>query len=197
MSDATSPDGDEYDPEDDFVDLVQIQTHLRTRPGALATEIEARGVHGWDRYGRFKKFTPAADKFEVQAALDVVAECMSRRMTLGGQWNDDDEWFDWSRRRFGWRMKDMPNFEEVERAQQDLPRPRETGESKWGNNNLRIIGALVEIITGQGGIQGHPDLNSETKLIDLLTDRYKGFNGLTERTLQGRFRDAKKLLSEP
>lgn len=57
-------------------------------------------------------------------------------------------------------------------------------------SNLHIIGAMLQIIMDKEAF------NSEEELRKHIAEKYAGFSGCTERTMGGRFAEAKKLLSE-
>ncbi len=58
---------------------------------------------------------------------------------------------------------------------------------------LNIIGAMLEVIKGS---HGKVKINNETDQKDLLTQKYAGFSGISERTLSEKFSLAKKAISE-
>lgn len=72
------------------------------------------------------------------------------------------------------------------REQQDVNR-----RERMTYNN--IIGALVEIILGKHPqITLNPHFKSEAALINWLSEKYEGFAGLSQRSLQAKFADAKR-----
>lgn len=58
---------------------------------------------------------------------------------------------------------------------------------------LNIIGALLEVTTGNFKDE---TFSSETQLRDFLSDKFKGFRGVTGRTLAEKFAAAKKSLDD-
>jgi hypothetical protein len=58
---------------------------------------------------------------------------------------------------------------------------------------LNIIGAMLEILNGR---HGEMKFSSETALRDFLSKKYKGFKGLTPRTLAEKFALAKQTINE-
>jgi hypothetical protein len=57
-------------------------------------------------------------------------------------------------------------------------------------SNLHIIGALLQVVMDE------KLFSSEEALREHLAAQYQGYPGCAERTLAGRFAEAKKLLSE-
>lgn len=79
------------------------------------------------------------------------------------------------------------------RAERNLaksPGTKAKANERMENTNLVIIGALISILKGETNFE------SEAQIIDAITDRYHRAHGLGERTLQGRFSDAKKALED-
>lgn len=61
---------------------------------------------------------------------------------------------------------------------------------------LNIIGALLEILTGGcPGVAKHQSIKNEAALIDLIADKYDGFDGLSKSTLQRKFPQSKRSIS--
>lgn len=62
---------------------------------------------------------------------------------------------------------------------------------------LRIIAVLLEYISGTFPTVGkHPSFKNEAQLIALIDSKFKGFPGLSERNLQGKFSEAKQSLGK-
>lgn len=94
----------------------------------------------------------------------------------------------------GWPFQLLPAFFSLP---QEGPREvRKESASKADDNNLRIIGALLEFIEGRFTEHRHPDYVNKTQLIALLTDKYIGVPGLGVRTLNEKFSKAHRLLDE-
>ena len=62
---------------------------------------------------------------------------------------------------------------------------------------LNIIAVLLEYISGTfPNVGKHPAFKNEAQLIALLDSKFKGIPGLSERTLQGKFPEAKQSLDK-
>jgi hypothetical protein len=58
-----------------------------------------------------------------------------------------------------------------------------------------IIGALLACIDGSvGGAKKHPSFKDETALVEFIYEKFKGYPGLSKRTLEGKFAEAKRIL---
>jgi len=153
----------------------------RVTVGALATAIEREGVHGWDRFGRFNRHKP--DSPEAQAVLDALA---AYGASDADEPMEDDGTGVFSR--YGWPVELLPTFEKWP----DLPMPPRPSV-RADNANLRIIGALLCYIKGE--IPHSGPFKSEADLIDTLLDGMgPGYPGISRRTLEGKFMQAKALL---
>ncbi|MBD9356967.1 hypothetical protein [Methylomonas albis] len=65
------------------------------------------------------------------------------------------------------------------------------------NSYLLTIGALLEFISGKSpGIAKHQGFESEAKLIEYLDHKYGDYEGVSKRTLQSRFAEAKRRLKD-
>lgn len=181
---------DSYDINERFMSLDELVDASFASCGVLASYIERFGVDGWDRYGRYKSFLPGANEKEVSAALDFVAECMSRYMRLGGKWREDDSWPYWENRRFGWRFKDIPDFSAaVPGAATPEPIPRFSPKEE--NNLLRLVGVLVKLLVTKGDPlpagKGRKLFSSQEELIGTIEELFERAPGLSRRHLQNVF----------
>lgn len=61
--------------------------------------------------------------------------------------------------------------------------------------NNRIIGALVEIILGNGPCHRHPDFPNQTVLINYIDNLYDGYDGLSASSLNRKIPKARELLA--
>jgi hypothetical protein len=62
---------------------------------------------------------------------------------------------------------------------------------------LNIIGALFEYIAGEApGIGKHPSYVNQTQLIEYLSEKYKGINGMSESNLSRKIPEAKNSLKK-
>jgi hypothetical protein len=62
---------------------------------------------------------------------------------------------------------------------------------------LNIIAALLDCISGEVlGVEKHSSIKNQSELIDIISSHYKGYSGLSEIKLQGKFPMAKRSLEE-
>lgn len=86
-------------------------------PGEIATEIEANGIYGWDRFNRFKHFGKGTP--EALEALDLMAAGLARNTELDIQGDQESTRWpfeDYPTREdlYGWTDLDMPKFVKVD-----------------------------------------------------------------------------------
>ncbi|MCA3124973.1 MAG: hypothetical protein ING90_20210 [Rhodocyclaceae bacterium] len=202
---------------DPFISLGQLLTGTREHspqpvsPGVIATVIENSGIQGWDRYGRFIRFT-AQDEGEKAAhyreALDAVAS--EARYEWDSQ---DDQYHDRSPaeievdvgssvfNRYGWQQSELPNFVQVEASQPVSP-PLPSRSKRRENANALLVGVMklllvedrlrkdFELDTAQ------PPYSSQTDLIGAITDiaKQNKLPGLACSTLEQKLGDANEAL---
>ncbi len=66
-----------------------------------------------------------------------------------------------------------------------------------GRSDLHIIGGLVELLleSTQKHLEEKPPYRSNAKLIEVLLERNEGLKGMSKKTLETRFSDAKKAIN--
>jgi hypothetical protein len=116
---------------------------IRFFPAAkLADWIEQSFVMGVDRFGRYKRLETDDLK---KPALDALAYLYKAKN--GGA--DDLDFMDVG---YGWFVEDMPGGEEV----QEIVSKSKSSEARLENNYKRLIGALLEFMSGEVTGQAHP-----------------------------------------
>jgi hypothetical protein len=90
--------------------------------------------------------------------------------------------------------KDLPVPTEISTwYSSNLPNEKEKLDPREETTYLHIIGALLDFISGETPtISAHPDFTKRAKLIEILDKQYAGYAGLTKRTLQSKFAQAKR-----
>lgn len=99
---------------------------------------------------------------------------------------------EWARGAIAERNRLTSQIEKItaEAAKANAPSPR--SEAAY----LNIIGALLDVITGRvPGFEKHPDIENETKLIEVIEHHFQGFNGLSKSNLSRKFPEAKRSLT--
>jgi hypothetical protein len=97
------------------------------------------------------------------------------------------------------KIKDEQNTLELENKSlratvETVGAPGERAEATYRN----IIAALLDCFFGKvPGIDGHPTVPNEAKLIEIISQHYQGYRGLSQSNLSRKFPEAKKsILSE-
>jgi hypothetical protein len=184
-----------------FVDLRWLLSKKVTSVAVIATAIETSGIYTWDKYGRYKKF----DKSTPEAAraltlLGYIYEYenthqlgeISEQHPLDKSEGVDDEYY-----KYGWAHEVLPNFQEIQHNQGEVPKPVNGSSMKGDNANLRIIAALLKYIKGETtGVKKHPSYrDSEADLIEILGEEYSSEGeGFSKRNLEDKFAEAKRIL---
>jgi hypothetical protein len=167
----------------------------------LATAIEKEGIQGWDRYGRYKVFKK--DDREFTLALDFLAgqyewqsnvdNCQSHAPSPLDQVDIDHPAC-----LLGWSRATLPKFgAQTEHIVPEprRPEPKNGAAKRLETADLALIGALLAYVSGKTGQPAHPHFSNEQQLITFLAETYTGFYGVTTRTMQTKFSEAKKLLA--
>jgi len=172
----------------------------------LATAIEDQGIHGWDRFGRFRKFTLSDDPEKLlDGALKALAEqqtwdnncgnCQADEQSPVDRYDpgwDGSGWFG-----MGWRENDLPDFKAIEAEQAAAPvQPKHAPANiKGENHSMRLIGALLEVIDGTALGEKHPQYESAQQLAGELEVVYKARIG-TAGSLVKKFTEARQKLQD-
>ena len=176
-----------------------LEKNLGTH-GAIVSASEDLGfIHGFDRFGRFRRFTfnQDKDKTDIEKALNELVQDLNYYSEISNQElypRDLQEPFH-PLQRYGWLVDQPIDFKKYESDDSDPPMPVPKTSRKKESNELRLIGALVSCLCGQEK-QGasRENINSEANLIRFLETRFDGYPGFSKRSLEEKFASAKNLL---
>lgn len=171
------------------------------KPSTLVEAIERCGLTGFDKVGRWKEFLHQKDKDgrQVIEAIEAIEwfDSLLNPVDFAGQEIDVNA-LELSMSgahpllRYGWPKTDLPELEKIEEALCTLKPERSL--RKRLNNDQRLIGCLLAMLTGKLGSGGHPDFKSVQDIcgfLDVLAQDKSGkFKGLGEGTLKGKFEEA-------
>jgi hypothetical protein len=181
------------DEDDKFLSLATLYCNSRVSAGALADAIEREGVWGWDRFDRFRHFKEGHR--EREEALDRLARQVAADTDPRVEKPDLDPLYD-TFFFYGWMARQRPDFAKLGESQQ-LAKPRPSDAAKIEKSDLGIIGALLYAVEGKANCSRHPDFPTAERLIAHLAENMRGYRGLSKRTLETRFAEARALIDKP
>jgi hypothetical protein len=176
-----------------------LERNLGTH-GAIVSAAEDLGfIHGFDRYGRFRRFTfnQDKDKTDIEKALNDLVDDLNYYSDIYKHDLDprdlDDPFH--PLQRYGWLVDQPIDFKKYESDDSDPLMPSSKTSKKKESNELRLIGALVSCLCGQEK-QGasRENINSEANLIRFLETRFDGYPGFSKSYMEKKFASAKNLL---
>jgi hypothetical protein len=201
---------DEIESETESLDFASL-ADLLGQPNALsiatlASAIEAHGLQGWDRFGRFRIFDPKSP--ECDKALNALAEEHAWRLDHEEPGSHEDlspldaydlhpDWR--SVFGYGWQTDRLPDFAAIVAREPHMRHPaiQERPNSKALSARMAVIGGLMAFIRGELGCRPHPDWPGHDQgLKDLLADRLKGFPGCSSRNLDTYFAESRRMFKE-
>ena len=156
----------------------------------VVEQIEKGGVYGVDRFGRFGHRKPGSS--EAQLALDALAvqlESMRPDSDIAPPLDLDQNDTPFSL--MGWCLRDLPDFKSSSSHEQAPIVVRKY------RSQIRLVGALLEMVRGEKTFQAHPQYVSDAQLVQLLNENFGDFGGLSERNLRSIFSEAAKAMGEP
>jgi hypothetical protein len=170
--------------------------------GSIATAIEKQGeIYGWDRFGRYRKFKSqdSNDEHVFKEVFDSLAAdfaWLTKPMPEEEREPRNVAFGEFPRLAgYGWPLTEKIDFSTFENTANSVPaRPKLS--MRADNSSLRIIGALRQCLVGDDRddfLKQCPKLN-DAQLIVFLVQRYKGFEPFSDRSLQKKFAEAKRLL---
>jgi hypothetical protein len=177
----------------EFVSLRDLFNTRECLPGTLATAIERHGIHGWDRYFRWRYFEASSP--DALRGLDVVAGLTGQAIVdINGDGNDHAHFW-------GWPADQLPDLDAIQAedvAGAPVPQPPQPSR-RSEDATLAIVGALLDFIKGKVGEsrKTHPSYESEAQLAELIAGELGEFPGLSKSNLQKKFTLAKKLIQSP
>lgn len=176
-----------------------LERNLGTH-GAIVSAAEDLGfIHGFDRYGRFRRFTfnQDKDKTDIEKALNDLVDDLNFYSDIYKHDLEPRDLEDPFHRlqRYGWLIDQPIDFKKYESDDSVPPMPVPKTSRKKESNELRLIGALVSCLCGQEK-QGasRENINSEANLIRFMEKRFNGYPGFSKRSLEEKFASAKNLL---
>jgi hypothetical protein len=160
--------------------------------GILATAIEEGGIWGWDRFGRFKRFTKESTGDDATVYSKVLETLAQQHAWRDEGRNDQQSPLDWAGDspedggcfHFGWPESDPPNFEEIAaKASKHPAAPPKKPSAREENNDKVLIGALLQVFSQKGV--------NQSELIKYLLDHgYDQYEGIKTSTLEAKFAKA-------
>lgn len=164
--------------------------------GDIATIIETKGIYSWDRYGRFKHYSPESET--ATKALDLLARLyQSQNDPESGEWQDSSE-IEYELSCYCWPDYDKPDFKSLQATH--APQPIKSahpssGQTKSENAYHGIILGLLKYIRGEfDGISRHPDYRSDTQLREALDRFMSAYPGCSSSNTVKRFKAANELV---
>ncbi len=153
----------------------------------LATAIEKHGIYAWDRYNRFRKVS--ADDPLAARALDVLADQVQDAVSYPARDRPDagplnNPWCE-----SGWPDHDCPDFAALAAGLV----VRTGGDDAPSSSALLLIEALRALLVGEP-LAGGPRFRSNSQLMEHILAKYDNVRGLSSRTLDARFAEARKLM---
>ena len=184
----------------EFLTFYDILEKKMATHGAIVSAAEDLGfICGFDRFGRFRRFTfnQDKDKTDIEKALNDLVDDLNYYSDIYKHDLDprdlDDPFH--PLQRYGWLVDQPIDFKKYESDDSDPLMPSSKTSKKKESNELRLIGALVSCLCGQEK-QGasRENINSEANLIRFLETRFDGYPGFSKRSLEEKFASAKNLL---
>ena len=175
-----------------------LERNLGTH-GAIVSAAEDLGfIHGFDRYGRFRRFTfnQDKDKTDIEKALNDLVDDLNYYSDIYKQDLDprdlDDPFH--PLQRYGWLVDQPIDFKKYESDDSDPLMPSSKTSKKKESNELRLIGALVSCLCGEEKQAALREVEKgDASLIRFLEKRFNGYPGFSKRSLEEKFASAKNI----
>jgi|688.fasta_scaffold1002334_1 hypothetical protein len=184
----------------EFLTFYDILEKKMATHGAIVSAAEDLGfIYGFDRFGRFRRFTLGQDKdrTDIEKALNDLFDDFDYYGDIYNQDPDPRDLLDpfHPLQYYGWPFDQPIDFKKYESDDSVPPMPVPKTSRKKESNELRLIGALVSCLCGQEK-QGasRENINSEANLIRFMEKRFNGYPGFSKRSLEEKFASAKNLL---
>ena len=175
-----------------------LERNLGTH-GAIVSASEDLGfIHGFDRFGRFRRFTfnQDKDKTGIEKALNELAQDLNYYSEISNQElypRDLQEPFH-PLQRYGWLVDQPIDFKKYESDDSDPLMPSSKTSKKKESNELRLIGALVSCLCGEEKQAALREVEKgDASLIRFLEKRFNGYPGFSKRSLEEKFASAKNI----
>ena len=176
-----------------------LERNLGTH-GAIVSAAEDLGfIHGFDRYGRFRRFTfnQDKDKTDIEKALNDLVDDLNYYSDIYKHDLDprdlDDPFH--PLQRYGWLVDQPIDFKKYESDDSDPLMPSSKTSKKKESNELRLIGALVSCLCGEEMQAALREVEKgDASLIRFLEKRFEGYPGFSKSYMEKKFASAKNLL---
>ena len=175
-----------------------LERNLGTH-GAIVSAAEDLGfIHGFDRYGRFRRvtFNQDKDKTDIEKALNELVQDLNYYSEISNQElypRDLQEPFH-PLQRYGWLVDQPIDFKKYESDDSDPLMPSSKTSKKKESNELRLIGALVSCLCGEEKQAALREVEKgDASLIRFLEKRFNGYPGFSKRSLEEKFASAKNI----
>ena len=176
-----------------------LERNLGTH-GAIVSAAEDLGfIHGFDRYGRFRRFTfnQDKDKTDIEKALNDLVDDLNFYSDIYQhdlEPRDLDDPFH-PLQRYGWLIDQPIDFKKYESDDSDPLMPSSKTSKKKESNELRLIGALVSCLCGEEKQAALREVEKgDASLIRFLEKRFEGYPGFSKSYMEKKFASAKNLL---
>jgi len=179
--------------EKEIIPLARIL--FENSPPVVASAIEAHGLWGWDRYGRWGEFKP--NSASCNDALDAVAEVnysivKARRQDPPSSWHGVITGNSVTPlHHLGWLKGQQPNFKKFEKELSKTPafKPLENYNFR-PETELAVIGVLVDLVTNKTSrIDGFNTI-SQSRIINKAVSLYGDLPGVSKSNLERVFKAA-------
>lgn len=179
--------------EKEIIPLARIL--FENSPPVVACAIEAHGLWGWDRYGRWGEFKP--NSASCNDALDAVAEInysivKARRQDPPCSWHGVITGNSVTPlHHLGWLKGQQPNFKKFEKELSKTPafKPLENYNFR-PETELAVIGVLVDLVTNKTSrIDGFNTI-SQSRIINKAVSLYGDLPGVSKSNLERVFKAA-------
>ena len=176
----------------EFKSLAQVLREEEDwRPVVAA--IEALGIIGWDRFGRWGEYKP--DQQPVRDALDAIAEVIKQSMLEDDSFDangyiDDLEGYH-NLHSVGWPTEKLPDLNLYSFSTPVQAKKRQSSR-RVEQNDLLLIAYLLKLLTGEEGGISHSVFGSDKLIKDYAEDNLKLLDGLSRRTMETKFSSARK-----
>jgi hypothetical protein len=184
----------------EFLSFYDILERNKATHGAIVSAAEDLGFfYGFDRFGRFRRFTFKADKdkLNIEKALDHLVYDFKYYNDISNPEPDPrylQEPFH-PLQSYGWLVDEAIDFKKYESDDSDPPMPASETSKKKESNELRLIGALVSCLCGEEKQAALREVEKgDASLIRFLEKRFEGYPGFSKSYMEKKFASAKNLL---
>lgn len=184
----------------EFLTFYDILEKKMATHGAIVSAAEDLGfICGFDRFGRFRRFTFGQDKdrTDIEKALNDLFDDLDY---YGDIYNQDPDPRDLQApfhplQYYGWPFDQPIDFKKYESDDSDPLMPLSKTSKKKESNELRLIGALVSCLCGEEKQAALREVEKgDASLIRFLEKRFNGYPGFSKSYMEKKFASAKNLL---